>query len=262
MKKRSMESEGDKSGIREKICRVIFNYQSVYAQPLAVHAGEKLRVGERKSKWSGWVWCTNQKGQSGWVPERYVERSGNSCTARCDYDASELSVHTGEELIVGREESGWIWCTNQKGQSGWVPAENMELISTRRQIHAHEGEGCAFCNVPQARVIRENELAFVIRDDFPVTPLHTLIIPKRHVSGYFDLNSPEISACQKLLAETRDEILSADSSVKGFNIGVNQGAVAGQTIFHCHIHLIPRREGDVQKPQGGVRHVIPGKGCY
>jgi diadenosine tetraphosphate (Ap4A) HIT family hydrolase len=262
MKKRSMESEGDKNGIRKKICRVIFNYQSAYAQPLAVHTGEKLGVGKRKSKWSGWVWCTNQKGQSGWVPERYVERSGNSCTTRCDYDASELSVHTGEELIVGREESGWIWCTNQKGQSGWVPAENMELTSTRRQIHAHEGEGCVFCDVPQARLIRENKLAFVIRDDFPVTPLHALIIPKRHVSGYFDLNSPEISACQKLLAETRDEILSADSSVKGFNIGVNQGAVAGQTIFHCHIHLIPRREGDVHKPQGGVRHVIPGKGCY
>ncbi len=209
MKKRSMESEGDKSGISRKICRVILNYQSVYAKPLALHAGEKLSVGERKSKWSGWVWCTNQK-----------------------------------------------------GQSGGVPAENMEPISTRRQSNAHEGEGCVFCNVPQARVIRENELAFVIRDDFPVTPLHTLIIPKRHVSGYFDLSSPEISACQKLLAETRDEILSADSSVKGFNIGVNQGAVAGQTIFHCHIHLIPRREGDVQKPQGGVRHVIPGKGHY
>ena len=80
--------------------------------------------------------------------------------------------------------------------------------------------------------------------------------------SYFDLDSSEVNACHQLLAEMREEILSLDGHVKGFNIGVNQGWVAGQTISHCHIHLIPRREGDVDEPRGGIRHMIPGKGLY
>ena len=101
-----------------------------------------------------------------------------------------------------------------------------------------------------------------MRDGFPVTPLHSLIVPRRHAPDYFSLTPEEVMACDELLRQGRDELCGTDSSIQGFNIGLNVGAVAGQTIFHCHFHLIPRRIGDVEKPRGGVRHIIPGKGNY
>ena len=122
--------------------------------------------------------------------------------------------------------------------------------------------GCLFCNVGEERIIAENELAFAVRDGFPVTELHSLIIPRRHVSDYFELSKEELLACNELLRIVKEEILARDESVKGFNVGANSGLVAGQSIFHCHIHLIPRREGDVPNPKGGIRHLIPGKGAY
>ena len=121
---------------------------------------------------------------------------------------------------------------------------------------------CLFCEIPDERVIAENALAYAIRDGFPVTPLHTLIIPKRHATTYFDLLEEEILACNELIKNLRASIQSEDQTVDGFNIGMNAGASAGQTVFHCHIHLIPRRLGDVENPRGGVRHLIPGKGYY
>ena len=121
---------------------------------------------------------------------------------------------------------------------------------------------CLFCSIDESRVIASSALVYAIRDGFPVTEGHTLVIPKRHVEDYFGLTQDELLACDSLLRAVREEIQQADSSVEGFNIGMNAGAVAGQTIFHCHIHLIPRREGDVDEPRGGVRHLIPGKGSY
>ena len=111
-------------------------------------------------------------------------------------------------------------------------------------------------------MIAQNELAYAIRDGFPVTALHTLVIPKRHVEDYFGLTSGELLACDALLRSLKSDITRTDPMVVAFNIGMNAGRAAGQTIFHCHIHLIPRREGDVENPRGGVRHVIPGKGFY
>lgn len=121
---------------------------------------------------------------------------------------------------------------------------------------------CLFCSINNDRVIARNELAFAIKDGFPVTASHTLVIPKRHVETYFDLSVEELLACDELLRSLAAEIKSQDTTVEGFNIGMNAGEVAGQTIFHCHIHLIPRRKGDVENPRGGVRHLIPGKGFY
>ncbi len=121
---------------------------------------------------------------------------------------------------------------------------------------------CLFCFMPKERIISENELVYAIRDKYPVTPLHSLIIPKRHVVDYFSLTKDELLSCDVLLKEVKDSIQSDDEMVEGFNIGINSGEVAGQTIFHCHIHLIPRRSGDVENPRGGVRHLIPGKGDY
>ena len=123
-------------------------------------------------------------------------------------------------------------------------------------------ENCLFCSIDSDRIIAENALAYAIRDGFPVTEMHTLVIPKRHAVDYFSLTKEELMACDSLLRQLKEKIEESDDSVQGFNIGMNAGAVAGQTIFHCHIHLIPRREGDVENPRGGVRHLIPGKGNY
>jgi diadenosine tetraphosphate (Ap4A) HIT family hydrolase len=121
---------------------------------------------------------------------------------------------------------------------------------------------CLFCTVSPERIVLQNDLAFVIMDGFPVTTGHALVIPKRHVVDYFGLTRDELMACDALIHQLRSSTIEADPSVQGFNIGMNAGAVAGQTIFHCHIHLIPRRAGDVENPRGGVRHLIPGKGNY
>ena len=121
---------------------------------------------------------------------------------------------------------------------------------------------CLFCDIPQERIVLENDLAYAVRDGFPVTKMHSIIIPKRHIKDYFDLNKDELLACDHLIRSLKEEINNSDSSVNGFNIGMNAGESAGQTIFHCHIHLIPRRTGDVDNPRGGVRHTIPGKGYY
>ena len=121
---------------------------------------------------------------------------------------------------------------------------------------------CLFCNIPQERIVLENDLAYVARDGYPVTEMHSMIIPKRHIRDYFDLTTDELLACDQLIRSLKEEISNSDSSVDGFNIGMNSGESAGQTIFHCHIHFIPRRTGDVENPRGGVRHIIPGKGDY
>lgn len=125
-----------------------------------------------------------------------------------------------------------------------------------------KARACPFCDIPAQRVIMQNAHAYAIRDGYPVTDGHSLVIPKRHVEDYFGLTPNELTACDALLQSLRQSILHHDLSVAGFNIGANVGAVAGQTVFHCHIHLIPRREGDVANPRGGVRHTIPGKGEY
>ena len=121
---------------------------------------------------------------------------------------------------------------------------------------------CIFCSLESERIIAENEHALAFKDGFPVTESHTLIIPKRHVATYFDLDKDEILACNELLHRLKTTLESNDPLISGFNIGMNAGQSAGQTVFHCHIHLIPRRSGDVENPRGGVRHLIPGKGFY
>ena len=121
---------------------------------------------------------------------------------------------------------------------------------------------CLFCNSKISGITRENDLVYASYDTYPVSELHCLIIPKRHVIDYFELTNEEIVACNDLIKIIKEEILIKDKNVKAFNIGTNAGKIAGQSIMHCHIHLIPRREGDVENPQGGVRSVIPQKQHY
>ena len=121
---------------------------------------------------------------------------------------------------------------------------------------------CIFCELPQDRIIDQTELSKVFRDAFPVTKLHTLVIPKRHVADYFELTKEEQADIQTLIQKHHELIKLKDMSVTGFNMGINIGASAGQTVFHAHIHLIPRRDGDVIDPRGGVRGVIPSEQRY
>ena len=121
---------------------------------------------------------------------------------------------------------------------------------------------CLFCNVPLSEYIFENNLAFSTFDSYPVSKYHALIIPKRHVENYFDMSEDEVLSCNKLIKKMKNKIQELDSTVDGFNIGTNSGKLAGQSIMHCHIHLIPRRKNDVDNPQGGVRGVIPSKQHY
>ena len=97
---------------------------------------------------------------------------------------------------------------------------------------------------------------------FDVTELHSLIISKRHISSYFELSKQELESMNALVALQRKMMLGADTKITGFNLGVNDGVSAGQTIFHLHVHLIPRRDGDVEAPRGGVRGVIPARQSY
>ncbi len=121
---------------------------------------------------------------------------------------------------------------------------------------------CLFCNVKESGVAHENDLAYASYDSYPVSRDHCLIIPKRHIKDYFDLSQNELIACDDLIRIIKDEITKKDQTVKGFNLGTNIGKVSGQSIFHCHFHLIPRRQDDVENPQGGVRSVIPNKQHY
>jgi diadenosine tetraphosphate (Ap4A) HIT family hydrolase len=119
---------------------------------------------------------------------------------------------------------------------------------------------CIFCS-PDRPLIAENDHAIAILDGFPVNPGHALIIPRRHAAAIFDLSPDEYSACFELVRVVK-AILDESHHADGYNVGVNSGEAAGQTVMHAHIHVIPRYQGDVENPRGGVRHVIPGKGFY
>jgi len=115
-------------------------------------------------------------------------------------------------------------------------------------------EGCPFCSKGFEEIILENDLAMAFYDAFPVNPGHVLIVPKRHIESLFEAGSDEIAAMNDLLLKVR-EALDARFKPDGYNIGVNVGRAAGQTIFHLHVHVIPRYEGDVPDPRGGIRRI-------
>ena len=113
---------------------------------------------------------------------------------------------------------------------------------------------CIFCNVSQSDVIVGNKLAIAFYDKFPVNEGHVLIVPKRHVETFFDAAIEELHAINLLIFEVK-EILEVKFNPDGYNIGVNVGYTAGQTIFHLHYHVIPRYSGDVFDPRGGIRKI-------
>jgi diadenosine tetraphosphate (Ap4A) HIT family hydrolase len=120
---------------------------------------------------------------------------------------------------------------------------------------------CVFCALPVDRIVQQDRLCVTLRDAFPVSPGHLLVVPRRHVASFFDLNREEQAS---LLAAARGAKRALDLELHpdGYNVGANIGAAAGQTVMHAHLHVIPRFAGDVPDPRGGIRHCIPGKGYY
>jgi diadenosine tetraphosphate (Ap4A) HIT family hydrolase len=122
-------------------------------------------------------------------------------------------------------------------------------------------EKCVFCQRDSLQIIAENEMALAFYDGCPVSKGHILVIPKRHVATYFEASPEEHGAMINLIYETK-KILQEKFNPDGYNIGANVGPAAGQTVFHFHIHIIPRYRGDVKDPRGGVRKVIPGRSSH
>ena len=120
---------------------------------------------------------------------------------------------------------------------------------------------CPFCNLPASRIVDENRHAVLILDGYPVSPGHSLVIPKRHVGSFFEITARERVALFALLDQAKQQIAQLHQP-NGYNIGINDGAAAGQTVPHLHIHLIPRYDGDQPNPRGGIRWVIPEKADY
>ncbi len=212
-------------------------------------------VWNHRSKSSGYI--------SGTLRYEVLKRSQFHCEL-CGCKADERALEV--DHIVPRNKGGSDDLDNLQALCYRCNAMKRDRDDTDfrsvRESYKHKEDGCLFCGEVDGQVVAENALAYVICDGFPVTPMHCLIIPKRHVPDYFALSRPELNACDRLLSHMKSVIQDQDSSVVGFNIGMNAGASAGQTVFHCHIHLIPRRVGDVENPKGGVRHTIPGKGYY
>lgn len=200
---------------------------------------------------------------SGTLRYEVFKRAGFHCEL-CGTPADETALQV--DHIIPRAKDGEDTLANLQALCFRCNAMKRDRDDTDfravRESYQHRVEGCPFCDVAPARIEDENALAFCINDGFPVTEGHTLVIPRRHVASYFELYQSEINAINQLLQAAKERSLAADKSVRGFNIGINVGETAGQTVFHCHVHLMPRRVGDVDDPRGGVRHLIPGKGFY
>jgi ATP adenylyltransferase len=192
-----------------------------------------------------------------------LKRAGFRCEL-CGISADERALDVDQILprkAGGRDVPENVQALCWKCNAAKGAGDDADL-RTLRTAHAARQAGCVFCELPAERIIGQNSLAIAVRDQFPVAELHTLLLPVRHVPDYFDLVRGEDKAVRDLLDQARRDIMAADSTVKGFNVGINSGQVAGQTVFHCHIHLIPRRAGDVTDPRGGVRAVVAGQAAY
>lgn len=120
---------------------------------------------------------------------------------------------------------------------------------------------CPFCHLEKDRILLENDFAAALLDEYPVADGHMLVIPKRHVGSLFDLPEVELAVLWEMVSLVRGRIMS-ELKPDGFNIGVNDGSAAGQTVMHAHVHIIPRRQGDAADPRGGVRWIMPEKARY
>jgi len=190
---------------------------------------------QHRKKSSGYI--------SGSVRYEVLKRAKNRCE-NCGISIKKRALEVdhikprskkGKDELINYQALCYV-CNTQKSNK-----DDTDFRKVSESYNYRE-KNCIFCEVSSKKIIRENELAFVIYDNYPVTKHHCLIIPKRHIQKYFELYQPEINAIIQLLNETQKDLEKKDKSIEGFNIGNNSGEVAGQTIHHCHIHLIPRRK--------------------
>ena len=224
------------------------------------------KIGEYISKRGISIWehrRRNRRPVPGSIRYEVLKRAKYRCEL-CGISAEEKALevdhitpknHGGEDSINNYQALCYT-CNAQKKDLDDTSFREQEAV-----YHVREKE-CVFCKSENRKIVYENNLAIAFYDLYPVTQYHLLIIPKRHAINYFELNQAEINAMNQIIFQAQKDLVNKDSSIEGFNIGINNGSVAGQTIFHCHIHLIPRRIGDVANPIGGVRNIIPGKGEY
>ena len=209
---------------------------------------------------------SHRKKSSGYIPgtKRYevLKRAHFRCEL-CGISAEQKALEV--DHILPRNKGGSDDLSNLQALCYTDNATKRDHDDTdfrgMAESYKHRQQSCCFCDITSG-VLAEQELAVAIADKYPVTPLHTLIIPKRHVSDYFDLHQPERNAIDQLLHDRKQSIEAEDATVTGFNVGMNCGEDAGQTISHAHVHLIPRRKGDVADPAGGIRGCIPAKQHY
>lgn len=228
-----------------------------------------FKIDEFEKKRGSTVWSHRRRGHrpiSGSIRFEVLKRAAFRCEL-CGISADDKNLevdHIHPKSLGGKDDltnfqALCYSCNAAKSNTDKTDFRDYKLFYNQRNSE------CLFCQIQsdvRDRVILENELAYAIIDGFEVTKGHSLIIPKRHVPDYFSLTQAEINAANDLITKRKDQLTDQDQSIEGFNIGINCGEVAGQTIFHCHIHLIPRRQGDVENPRGGVRHIIPNKGDY
>lgn len=186
---------------------------------------------------------------------------------RCELCGISKDIKSLEvDHIIPRSKQGKDELSNYQALCYTCNAQKLNRDDTDfrglKEAFDYREKDCIFCNLPKSRIIDEDDFMMVLKDNYPVTKNHTLFIPKRHVEDYFGLYQPELNSLNKFITLYKDKIMIKDKTVTGFNIGMNNGEDAGQTIFHCHVHLIPRRKGDIKNPRGGVRGVIPEKKDY
>ena len=215
------------------------------------------RIWSHRKKSSGYI--------SGTLRYEILKRAKYRCEL-CGISAADKALEV--DHIVPRNQGGTDYSSNLQALcyscNAMKRARDDPDFRAIAQSYEQREDGCVFCEMDNGKYLSENELCYAARDINPVTLHHALIIPKRHVPDFFDLYQPETNAVHALLEKTKKEIEGLDETVTGFNVGSNSGEDAGQTIFHCHIHLIPRRKDDAKNPKsyaknprGGVRGVIP-----
>ena len=232
---------------------------------LVNYCSEKIE--EYKQKRGMMIWNHRRKNRSpidGSIRYQVLNRANNVCEL-CGIPSSERALEV--DHIVPKNWKGADDLSNYQALCYKCNSNKRDTDDTdfrdRIMLFEQRINYCLFCNLEKENTLVFNHnLAVVIKDNYPVTEGHHLIIPKRHVDDYFELKSAEINAIHQLLNHTKVLLQKNDPAIEGFNIGINQGKVAGQTVMHVHIHLIPRRNGDVENPRGGVRNVIPGMGDY
>jgi len=207
----------------------------------------------------------NYNNLSGSLRYKIIKRSGGRCEA-CGIPSDKMAIDV--DHIVPKNKGGSNDESNLQALCYKCNRQKRDTDDTDfhqvKESYKDRDHKCVFCNLEShnIKIIAENELALAFYDGYAVTKYHILVIPKRHVSDYFELHTPEVNAVNQLVKEQKLLLQAKDKTITGFNVGVNVGEDAGQSIFHVHIHLIPRRKGDMKEPKGGVRGVIPEKQKY